>query len=171
MSVLIALILTIGFTIAIIISIVQDIKQWRRQAPNGKVFKKEFSEIINDIYRAQKFSKHTAMSCRDYGGRFKVEVNEYKPMGLEYSTIPMYMCYDIYINGEIVCREHIIKEGCKDKVWFEFSGKRERDEIITLVKSASEPAKEILNKNYKEVKESLGLIRTSFFEFSSTEEK
>jgi hypothetical protein len=75
----------------------------------------------------------------------------------------MYRCYDIYINGEIVCREHIIKEWNKDKIWFEFSSKRERDEIITLVKEAHIPAKEILHKSNKELYERLGLVSKSFF--------
>ena len=78
----------------------------------------------------------------------------------------MYMCYDIYINGEIVCREHIIKELSKNKIWFEFSSKRERDEIISIIKSANEPAQEILNKGYKEIYENLGLVSKSFFEYS-----
>ena len=166
MSMIIAVSLTIAFTIAFIVSTVKDIKQWRRQPPYGKVFKKEFAEIIDNIYRAQKISKNEYISAFVNNVRFKVEVDEYKPMGLEYSTIPMYMCYDIYINGEIVCREHIIKELSKNKVWFEFSSKRERDEIIAIINSANEFAKEICEKSNKEMYENLGLVSKSFFEYS-----
>jgi hypothetical protein len=158
-------------SIIFIDSIVRDIKRARRQSPYGKVFKKEFAEIIDNIYRAQLISKHTAMNCRDVDGRFMVRVTEYKPEGLEYSTIPMYRCYDVYINDELVCREHIIRELSKDKIWFEFSSKRERDEIITLVKAAHVCAKECLELNSKEFYEKLGLVSKSFFEYSNTEDK
>ena len=165
-------ILTITITIVYIISTIKEIKQCRREAPNGKVFKKEFAEIIDNICRAQQISKNEHMPAFVNNVMFKVEVDEYKPMGLEYSTIPMYMCYDIYINGEIVCREHIIRELSKNKIWFEFSSKRKRDEIIAIINSANESAKEIRQKSNKEMYERLGLVNKSFFtEFSSTEEK
>jgi hypothetical protein len=51
---------------------------------------------------------------------FKIEVDEYKPSGLEYPTIPMYRCYDIYINGEIVCREHIIESSVRTRFGLSF---------------------------------------------------
>lgn len=156
-------IFTIIMVVVYIIALIKDIKRARRSAPYGKVFKKEFAEIIDNICRAQQISKNEYMTVFVNDVMFKVEVDEYKPMGLEYSTIPMYRCYDIYINGEIVCREHIIKEWSKDKIWFEFSSKRERDEIITLVKSAYEPAKEILQKHNKEMYKRLGLVSKSFF--------
>lgn len=167
----IMLILTITMVIVYIISIIKDIKRANRMAPYGKIFKKEFAETIVDIYRAQQISKNEYISVFVNNVMFKVEVDEYKPTGLEYSTIPMYMCYDIYINGEIVCREHIIKEWGKDKIWFEFSSKRERDEIISIINATNEPVKEILKKNNKELYENLGLVSKSFFEYSDTEDK
>ena len=150
-----------------IISIIEDVRAARRSAPYGKVFKKEFAEIIDDIFRAQKISDKTYIPTFVNNILFKIEVDEYKPSGLEYPTIPMYRCYDIYINGEIVCREHIIKEWNKDKIWFEFSSRRERAEIITLIKSANESAREILKQNNKELYERLGLVsKSSFFDYS-----
>lgn len=169
MSKYIVLILTIAMAMVYIISIIKDIKRARRSAPYGKVFKKEFAEIIDNIYRAQKISKNEYISAFVNNVRFKVEVDEYKPMGLEYSTIPMYKCFGIYINEELVCREHIIKELSKDKVWFEFSSQRERDEIIAIINSANEHAKEIIQKSNKEMYERLGLTSKSFFEYSDTE--
>ena len=163
-------IFTIVMVVVYVIALIKDIKAARRSAPYGKVFKKDFAEIIDRIYRAQKISKNEYISAFVNNVMFKVVVDEYKPMGLEYSTIPMYMCYDIYINGEIVCREHIIKELSKNKVWFEFSSKRERDEIISIIKSANEHAKEILEKNNKDLYKRLGLVSKSFFEYSGTEE-
>ena len=171
MSTIIGLSLTIAFTIAFIVSTVKDIKQERRQPPYGKVFKKEFADIIDNIYEAQKISKNEYISAFVNNAMFKVEVDEYRPMGLEYSNVPMYMCYDIYINGEIVCREHIIKELSKDKIWFEFSSERKRDEIINIIKEADTPSKEILEQFNKEMDERLGPVSKSFFEFSCTEDK
>ena len=138
----------------------------RRKAPNGKVFKREFAEIVDNIYRAQNYSKNEHMSVFTNGMKFDIRVAEYKQIGLEYSSIPMYKCFDVYINEELVCREHIIKELSKDKVWFEFSSKRQRDEIIDIIKEANEPAKEFLKKNNKELYEKLGLVSKSFFEYS-----
>lgn len=154
-----------------IIGIIKEVRASRRMAPYGKVFKKEFAEIIDNIYKAQNYSKNEHMPVFTNGMKFDIRVAEYKQIGLEYSTIPMYKYFDIYINEELVCREHIIKEFSKDKVWFEFSSKRKRDEIINIIKEADAPAKEILNKGYKEIKESLELIHKSFFEYSHTEDK
>ena len=159
-------IFTITMVVVCITTSIKDIKRARRIAPYGKVFKEEFAKIIDNIYRAQKISKNEFISAFVNNVMFKVEVDEYKPMGLEYSTIPMYMCYDIYINGEIVCREHIIKELSKNKIWFEFSSKRKRDEIINIIKEADTPSKEMLKQSNKEMYERLGLASKSFFEYS-----
>ena len=165
-----AAIFGIIFLIIFIISSIKSVKESNRSAPYGKVFKKEFAETIVDIHRAQQISKNGYITAFVNSVMFKLEVDEYKPMGLEYSTIPMYMCYDIYINGEIVCREHIIKEWSKDKIWFEFSSKRERDEIINIIKEADTHSKEILKQSNKEMYERLELVSKSFFEYSFNNE-
>lgn len=151
------------------VGIIKSVKEANRSAPYGKVFKKEFAEIIDNIYRAQQIYKNEHIIAFVNNIMFKVKVDEYKPVGVEYYTIPMYRCYDIYINGELVCREHIIKEWDKNKIWFEFSSKRERDEIIAIINSANEHTKEILQKSNKEMYERLGLVSKSFFEYSDTE--
>lgn len=147
--------------------IITDVRRWNRTAPYGKVFKREFAETISDMHRAQQISKNEHITVFVNSVMFKVEVDEYKPTGLEYSTIPMYMCYDVYINGEIVCREHIIKELSENKIWFEFSSKRERDEIINIINATNEPVREILKRSNKELYDRLGLISKSFFEYNS----
>lgn len=149
-----------------IIVIIKEVRASRRMAPYGKVFKREFAEIIDNIYRAQLYSKNEHMSVFTNDMKFDIRVAEYKQIGLEYSTIPMYKCFDIYINEELVCRQHIIKELSKDKVWFEFSSQRKRDEIIDIIKEADEPTKEILKQSNKELYEKLGLVSKSFFEYS-----
>ena len=157
---------SIIYIICLVISIIKDVRTVRRCAPYGKVFKREFAKIISDIYKAQEISKNEHMPVFTNRITFKIRVDEYKPVGLEYSTIPMYKCYDIYINDELVCKEHIIRECGKDKIWFEFSRQRERDEIITIIKSAYEYAKEILQKNSEELYKRLGLVSKSFFDDS-----
>lgn len=149
-----------------IIGIIKEVRASRRMAPYGKVFKKEFAEIVDNIYKAQNYSKNEHMPVFTNGMKFDIRVAEYKQIGLEYSTIPMYKYFDIYINEELVCREHIIKEFSKDKVWFEFSSQRKRDEIINIIKEANISAKEFLDKGYKEIQDKLGLTRKSFFEYS-----
>lgn len=149
-----------------IIATIKSVRESNRMAPYGKVFKKEFAEIIDNIYRAQLYSKNEHMPVFTNGMKFDIRVAEYKQVGLEYSSIPMYKCFDIYINEELVCREHILRELSKDKVWFEFSSQRKRDEIINIIKEADEPAKEFLKKNNKELYKKLGLVSKSFFEYS-----
>ena len=148
--------------IAFIISVVRDVKVMRRQAPDGKVFKKEFADIVDDIYTAQDIGKFKFLYSFQNNITFKVRVEKNTPDGLEYKSIPVYKSYDIYINDELVCINHIFKE----QHHFEFSGRRERDEVITLVKEAHKHAKEILQKSNKEMYERLGLVSKSFFEYS-----
>ena len=62
--------------------------------------------------------------------------------GLEWETIPMYYGYGVYINDEIVCRVHIIDANCKKIHFIEFSSKRDRDEVIEIIKEAHKTAKE-----------------------------
>ena len=90
-------IFTITMVVVFIITLIEDTKRVRRSAPYGKVFKEEFAKIIDNIYRAQKISKNEFISAFVNNVMFKVEVDEYKPMGLEYSKFPMYMCYKITV--------------------------------------------------------------------------
>ena len=151
-----------------IIYIVKEVKETNRRAPYGKVFKKEFADIVNDIYRAQDIGKFKFLYSFQNNINFKVRVEKNTPVGLEYKSIPVYWNYDIYINDELVCKDHIFKE----QHHFEFSARRERDEIITLIKESHKHAKEVLQKSNKEMYERLGLVSKSFFaEFSSSEEK
>lgn len=153
-------------TFAVIFTVYMIVSEYRtcqQVPPDGKIFVKEFSEIVSDIYRAQEISGFKFLYSFQNNITFKVSVKQDDtPEGLEYRTIPVYKSFSIYINDELVCREHIFK----DKHYFEFSSKRKRDEVITLVKESREHAKEILRKDNEELYERLGLVSKSFFDYS-----
>ena len=76
--------------------------------------------------------------------RFNVKVEKETPyIGLEYETIPMYKSYAVYIDDEIVCRAHVIRQLSKDHTFLEFSSKRKSDEVIDIVKKADKVAREL----------------------------
>ena len=151
-----------------IIMIVKEIKTARRQPPNGKIFKAEFTKIIEDINKAQTIGKYTFLYAFQNNCTFKVSVKQGDIReGLEYRTIPVYQNFDIYINDELVCIAHIFK----NQYHVEFSSKRERDEVIALIKESHKHATEIIQKDIKEWEEKLGLNKKSFFKSSDTEDK
>jgi hypothetical protein len=128
---------------------VRDIKAVRRQAPDGKIFIRDFMEMIDDIETALIDSKKDYLEAFVSGNfKFKVRVNkEFPYVGLEYETIPMYKSHAIYIDDELVCRVHIIHKYYKDKFFVEFSSRRKREEIIDIVKRAQKVANEYNHEN------------------------
>lgn len=124
--------------------VIIDIKAARRQAPNGKIFIRDFMEMIDDIETALTDSKKEYLEVVVSGNfKFKVRVNKEVPyVGLEYETIPMYKSHVIYIDDELVCRAHVIDRNCKKHNFIEFSSRRKRDEVIDIVKKAQKVANE-----------------------------
>lgn len=123
---------------------IQDIRAARRAAPYGKVFVRDFMEMIDNIETALTNSKKDCLEAFVTGNfKFKVKVEKETPyIGLEYETIPMYKSYAVYINDEIVCRAHVITKYSKDYTFLEFSSKRKRDEVIDIIKKADNVARE-----------------------------
>ena len=123
---------------------ITEIRASRRQAPDGKVFVKDFMEMIYDIEDALIDSKKEYLEAFVSGNfKFKVRVNKEVPyVGLEYETIPMYKSHAIYIDDELVCRAHTIYKDCKNNTFIEFSSQRKRDEVIDIVKKVYKVAKE-----------------------------
>lgn len=152
--------------IFMIYMIISESRRSQKLPPCGKMFKKEFAKIVDDIHTAQKIGELKFLYSFQNNITFKVRVEKNASDGLEYKSIPVYKNYDIYINDELVCRDHIFKE----QHHFEFSSQRKRDEIITLVKEAHKHAKEILQKSKEELYERLGLVSKSFFEYSFNNE-
>lgn len=135
------------FSIAIVgmlYTIIRDIKAFRRRAPDGEVFVKDFIEMIGDIETALTNSKKDYLEAFISGNfKFKVRVNKEVPYaGLEYETIPMYRSHAIYIDDELVCRVHVIHKDSKDTAFVEFSSRRKRDEVIDIIKKAQKVANE-----------------------------
>ena len=128
---------------------ITEIKASRRQAPDGKVFVRDFMEMIEDIETALTDSNKDYLEAFVSGNfKFKVRVNKEVPyVGLKYETIPMYKSHAIYIDDEIVCRVHVIDKDCKDNAFIEFSSRRKRDEVIDIVKKAHKVAKEYNHEN------------------------
>ena len=140
------------FCIAVIIFwvsfTIKDIKKMRRQPPDGKVFIKEFVETVKDIYDGivnSRIDKNVDFITSHVNKHtFRVRVEKQAPYdGLEFETIPMYKNYTIYIDDEVVCRVHFIHKDCKDKPFIEFSSKRDRDEVIEILRCAHVVANEI----------------------------
>ena len=125
--------------------IINDIKAFRRQAPYGKVFVRDFMEMLDDIETALTNSKEEYLEAFISGNfKFNVKVEkEISHIGLEYETIPMYKSYAVYIDDEIVCRAHVIRQLSKDHTFLEFSSKRKSDEVIDIVKKADKVAREL----------------------------
>ena len=128
---------------------VTDIKSVRRQPPYGKVFVRDFMEMIQDIETALTNSKKEYLEAFISGNfKFKVKVEkEIIHIGLEYETIPMYHSHAIYIDDELVCRAHVIDHNCKKHNFIEFSSRRKRDEVIDIVKKAHKVANEYNHEN------------------------
>ena len=124
--------------------ILGDIKECRRKAPYGKVFVRDFMEMIDDIETAIIHSNKEYIDTFINGNfKFKVKVKKELPYtGLEFVTIPMYKSYAVYIDDEIVCRAHIIRQLSKDHTFLEFSSNRKMDEVIDIVKKAYKVARE-----------------------------
>jgi Lhr-like helicase len=125
--------------------IINDIKAFRRAAPYGKVFVRDFMEMLDDIETALTNSKEEYLEAFISGNfKFNVKVEKETPhIGLEYETIPMYKSYVVYIGDEVVCRAHVIRQLSKDHTFLEFSSKRKRDEVIDIVKKADKVAREL----------------------------
>ena len=129
--------------------VVKDVRAARRRAPNGKIFIRDFMEMIDDIERALTDSKKDYFEAFVSGNfNFKVRVNKEVPYsGLEYETIPMYKSHAIYIDDELVCRVHVIDRNCKKHNFIEFSSRRKRAEVIDIVKKAQKVANEYNHEN------------------------
>lgn len=141
---------------------IAEIRKYRRQAPNGKVFTRKFSDLIYAICRVSEYDKSkSSLETVVNNKTFKVQVlTELMCKSLKYDTIPAYKSYLIYINDELVCREHILSLNYKEKVYFEFSSKRELDEIVEIITSAATVAEKINTAHFKKL---LNSDKQSFF--------
>lgn len=168
------IILCIGIILLAIICgtamIVKEVKQSTRQVPYGKVFIKEFVAMVDDIRHALIYCRLSCIDVTVNKYKFRVSVKDEVPYdGLEYEITPVYKSFAVYIDDEIVCRVHRICHCYKDHYFIEFSSKRERDEVIEIIKKAHIEAKE---HNYGYVKKLFSKYNSKSFyqDYSSSEE-
>ena len=141
------------FVIPIMIwCIVENIRDSRRQAPYGKVFKRDFLEAVDDIVRAMRHNKLeyiTAFVSGNY--QFKVKaIEEENREGLDYPSLQIYRSHAIYINDELVCRVHLFGRWSNQDIFVEFSSKRNMDEVIDIVNKAHTQAKQYIKEEVSE---------------------
>lgn len=136
-----------------IVCFTKEIRKYRRKVPDGKVFIKEFVEMVQDTQTAvlylmlDKKIDYIDINIKEHN--FKVSIkSEASYEGLTYSTIPMYMSCGIYIDDEIVCRLHIINDYLKKRNFIEFSSKRNIDEVLEILKGAHSIAKEHIRARF-----------------------
>lgn len=169
-NIIISIVIMLFTTICFTAMIVKEVRQFNRQVPDGKVFVKEFVNMVDDIMHAL---SHCTLSCIDASvnkHRFRVSVKEEVPYdGLEYEITPVYKSFAIYIDDEIVCRVHKIRYRYKDHHFIEFSSKRDRDEVIEIIKEAHIEAKE---HNYEYVSKLFSKFNSKSFyqDYSSSED-
>lgn len=146
------------------------VKEANRKAPYGKVFVKEFIDMVDDINTAIIHNSLPCIAVNVHRHSFKVNIKSEVPYnGLQYETIPVYKSYAIYIDDEIVCRCHHIQHGYKDHHFIEFSSKREIDEVIEIIKEAYIEAKEH-NHDYMRKLFSKFNSKSFYQDYSSSEE-
>ena len=116
---------------------VKECREANRKAPYGKVFVKEFVEMVDDIHHAIYCCPLSCIDVSLHGYKFRVNVKAEIPYeGLEHEITPVYKSFAIYIDDEVVCRVHKILHSYKDRYFIEFSSKRNRSEVIEIVKEA-----------------------------------
>lgn len=143
------ILLICGLTVLILIigDIKKEVKLWRNQIPDGKDFVNKFNTVVSDIAYACS-DDTTPLPCWVNGIMFKVYAKKINNSHLNYNQ--MYKCFEVWVNGELVCREHIIHKNCKDYIYFEFTDKRKKEEIVDIVNEAHKPAREIIDKKKSE---------------------
>jgi hypothetical protein len=142
--------------------IIKNIKDYRNSAPYGKRFIKRFYDKLTSIDRALHIADAPSFVTAVNSKTFKVTVRKDEtPKGLEFETIPVYKSYCVYIDGEAVCRAHVLHINSKNKIYIEFSSKRKYSEVIEIVDSVYVMAKEILTEDTKKW---LSTDKRSFYE-------
>lgn len=146
--------------------VIREIKIARNSAPNGKTFIKRFHEKIVGLLKVQQVNhiEHLNLKINNELSFVVKVIKEVVPPGLQYETIPMYESYCVYINGEAVCRVHVIEVHFKKKAYLEFSSKRKTNEIVDIIESTYNNYKKDLDNYYN----SLSGIKLSFYDSYTT---
>lgn len=134
----------IGFIVVIsVISVETDLPETARY---GKRFNRKLCEIESAISH----SKLDAFELTHKGRHFSIKINNTEPVpGFHYSTIPVYTCTDVFIDDELVCKVHKLKNTFKKYFSVEFSSKREYPEVEDLIYTAAKLARKMESEYWK----------------------
>ena len=101
-------------------------------------------KLISSINRSEK----QPMYFKSKGKTFRINVEDATVApGLQYETIPVYTCRNIYIDDELVCCLHKLERLFTKTYLAEFSSKRHDYEVTELIEVAYKKAKK-LDKEY-----------------------
>ena len=130
---------------------------------SSKLYGKRLNKRVNLISSVNRSEKQS-MYFESKGKTFRISVEDMAvASGLQYETIPVYTCRNIYIDDELVCRLHRLERLFTKTYLAEFSSKRYDFEVTELIEAAYKRAKK-LDKEYWEARFVKQQEESSFYE-------
>lgn len=118
------------------------------QDKDSKWNKKRFWNRVWEIRYTCRTSSIKEINVKNKGCMFRVRIADGEGVkSINYSS--PYDVTDIYINDELVCKIHKLKNIFSMYITLEYAEKRSRDEIDEIVMKAYKISKKKLNENYK----------------------
>lgn len=114
--------------------------------PSGRIYGRRLNKKIEIISEAYQHNNKLEFNYKNKSFNIRVEKAKV-PNGLQYGTIPVYTCKDVYINDELICKIHKLERLFTKTYVAEFSDSRNEFEIAELIRVAHKKAKQI-NKAY-----------------------
>lgn len=115
---------------------------------NSKWNKKRFWNKVWDIGYTCRKLKVTEINVENKGSLFCVRTADGKEIeSIDYSS--PYTVTDIYINDELVCKIHKLKNLFTMYITLEYAKERSRNEIDEIIMKAYKISKQKLNEHYK----------------------
>ena len=106
--------------------------------PSDYFVTKRLKQRVKKIHTAiGRIPSKNYLTFNSKGKAFNIKVIEAEvPKGLKFETSPVYTCFDVLIDNEIVCKVHKLSHFSRDKIVVEFSYNRSEYEINQLIKDA-----------------------------------
>lgn len=109
---------------------------------SGRIYSRRLNKKIEKISAA--YQHNNKLEFKYKNKSFNIRVEKVKgPNGLQYSTIPVYTCKDVYVNDELICKIHKLERLFTKAYLAEFSNSRNEFEIAELIRVAYKKAKQI----------------------------
>lgn len=119
---------------------------------DGKITRKRILKITDAIEHASGDTDSLKFRSQDMFFTIRIE-NEKASKGLYY-TSPAYVCKNIYINDELVCKIHtLINPLSKKYTLIEYSSSRHKKEICSLIKDAYRSAVKLEKEYYEQCRD------------------